>query len=197
MKQLAIFLIPLALFGCGASEPKGPVVSKEPTSIRGWIADAEGVDNGTYRTVETEAARKMTLFQVTNIWVDGAPYVSGGVAENGSFILLDVPPGNITIEFSAPPQIPSAKLVLKSIPGNADVLVPGVILKKDGTVGVADPSVIEVRTAAKIEKSHPTGQKVTVAGIQVPVIETPLAQMMSRRDWPQPPSTGVSLPTVK
>ncbi len=197
MKRLAIFMIPLALLACGPDEPKGPVVSKEPTSIRGWIADAEGSDNGTYRTVETEAARKTALFQATNVWVDGAPYVSGGVAENGSFILLDVPPGNITIEFSVPPSIPSAKLVLNNIPGNADVLVPGIILKKDGTIGVADPKTIEVRTAAKIDKPRPTAQKATVAGIQVPVIETPLAQMITRRDWPQPPSTAVHMPTLK
>ncbi len=197
MKRIAVFLIPLTLFACKPSEPKGPIVSKEPTSIRGWIADAEGSDNGTFRTVETEAARKTALFQATSVWVDGAPYVSGGVAENGSFILLDVPPGNITIEFSAPPYIPSAKLVLGNIPGNADVLVPGIIFKKDGTIGVADPNAIEVRTAAKIDKPHPTGKKVTVAGLQIPVVETPLAQMITRRDWPQPPSTTVRMPTLK
>src|SRR4051812_27346985 len=188
MRRLAIFLIPLMLAACG-EKPKGPVVSKEPVSVRGWVLDVEGSgggDNAPFRTVETEAARKMQLFQSMNIWVEGAPYISGGLAENGSFILLDVPPGNVTVELSTP-TIPQAKLVLRGIPGNADVLIPGIIVKPDGSISVADPKAIEVRTAAKIDKARPTAQKVTVAGIQVPVIETPLAQMIGRRDWPQPP----------
>jgi hypothetical protein len=132
-----------------------------------------------------------------NVWVEGAPYISGGIAENGSFILLDVPPGNVTIEFSAPPTVPVAKLVLNNIPGNADVLVPGVVLMRNGGVTFADPKAIEVRTAAKIDKPRTTSMKATVAGIQIPVIETPLAQMIGRRDWPQPPTSAAPVPTVK
>ena len=187
------------LAACGGDKPKGPVVSKEPVSVRGWVLDVEGSnggDNAPFRTVETEAARKMALFQSMNVWVDGAPYISGGLAENGSFILLDVPPGTVTIEFSTP-TIPQAKLVLTNVPGNADVLVPGVIVKKDGGIAVADPKAIEVRTAAKIDKPHVTSQKVVVAGIQVPVIETPLAQMIGRRDWPVPPGSNQPVVTMK
>jgi hypothetical protein len=189
MKRLAIFLIPLALAACSPSQPKGPVVSKEPTSIRGWILDVEGGENAPFRTVETEAARKLALFQSLNVWVDGAPYVSGGLAENGAFMLLDVPPGNVTIEFSAP-NMPAAKLALVNIPGNADVLVPGVVLRRDGTAVAADPKAIEVRLAAKIDKPRPTNLKASVGGVQVPVVETPLAQMIGRRDWPVPPNNG-------
>jgi hypothetical protein len=194
MRRLPLLFLAI-LAACGPSEPKGPVVSKEPVSVRGWVQDVEqpGGADAPYRTVETEAARKMALFQSMNIWVEGAPYISGGLAENGSFILLDVPPGNVTVELSTP-TIPQAKLLLSGIPGNADVLIPGVIVKPDGTISVADPKAIEVRTAAKIDKPHVTNQKVTVAGIQVPVIETPLAQMIGRRDWPQPP--GDFKPTV-
>src|SRR6476659_7816647 len=99
MRRLSFFLIPLALLGCGKPQSKYAVVSKEPVSVRGWVLDVEGSgggDNAPFRTVETEAARKMQLFQSMNIWVEGAPYISGGLAENGSFILLDVPPGNVT-----------------------------------------------------------------------------------------------------
>lgn len=199
MKRLAILLIPLMLAGCG-EKPKGPVVSKDPVSVRGWILDVEGSgggDNAPFRTVETEAARKVALFQTMNVWVDGAPFISGGLAENGSFILLDVPPGNVTIEFSAPPFVPQAKLVLTNIPGNADVLIPGVVVKKDGGIAFADPKAIEVRTAAKIDKPHVTAQKAVVAGMQVPVIETPLAQMVGRRDWPVPPGGNKPVVTMK
>ncbi|HJW93419.1 MAG TPA: hypothetical protein VJ901_07355 [Thermoanaerobaculia bacterium] len=198
MRRLAIFLIPLMLAACG-EKPKGPVVSKEPVSVRGWVLDVEGSgggDNAPFRTVETEAARKIALFQSMNIWVEGAPYISGGLAENGSFILLDVPPGTVTIELSTP-TIPQAKLVLTNVPGNADVLIPGVIVKKDGGIAVADPKAIEVRTAAKIDKPHVTAQKVMVAGIPIPVIETPLAQMISRRDWPVPPGSAPPVVTMK
>jgi len=186
MRPLSLLLIPLILAACGPKETKGPVVSKEPVSVRGWVSDVEGGENSTYRTVETEAARKMQLFQSMNVWIDGAPYISGGLAENGSFILLDVPPGTVTVEFSTP-SIPRATLVLKNIPGNADVLIPGIIVKKDGGIGVIDPKAIEVRTAAKIDKARVTSTKVSVAGIEMPVIETPIAQMVGRRDWPEPP----------
>lgn len=196
MKHLAIFLIPLTLAVCGPAEKTGPVVSKDPASVRGWLYDVEGGENAPFRTVETEAARKLQLFQSMNVWVDGAPYVSGGIAETGSFILLDVPPGNVTIEFSAP-NVPTAKLTLGNVPGGADVLVPGIVLKRDGTVGVADPKLIEVRTAAKIEKARATAHKTSVAGIEVPVIETPLAQMIGRRDWPVPPASGRPMVVIK
>jgi hypothetical protein len=199
MKRLAILLIPLMLAVC-SEKPKVPVVSREPVSVRGWILDVEGSsggENAPFRTVETEAARKIALFQTMNLWVEGAPYISGGLAENGSFILLDVPPGTVTIEFSAPPLVPQAKLVLTNIPGNADVLIPGVIVKKDGSVAFADPKAIEVRTAAKIDKPHATSQKAVIAGMQVPVIETPLAQMIGRRDWPVPPGGNKPVVTMK
>lgn len=187
MRRLSLLLLPLILVACGPSESKGPVVSKEPVSVRGWVSDVEGGENSTFRTVETEAARKQQLFQSMNVWVEGAPYISGGLAENGSFILLDVPPGTVTVEFSTP-TIQRATLLLKNIPGNADVLVPGIIVKKDGGIAVIDPKAIEVRTAAKIDKPRPTALKANVAGIEIPVIETPLAQMIGRRDWPQPPA---------
>lgn len=199
MRRLSFFLIPLALLACGKPQSKDAVVSKEPVSVRGWVLDVEGSgggDNAPFRTVETEAARKTQLFQSMNIWVDGAPYISGGLAENGSFILLDVPPGTVTIEFSTP-SIPQAKLILNNVPGNADVLIPGVIVKPGGGIAIADPKAIEVRTAAKIDKPRTTSLKVTVAGNPVPVIETPLAQMITRRDWPVPPGGNKPVVTMK
>lgn len=165
--------------------------------MRGWVADVEGGGNGSYRTVETEAARKAQLFASTNVWVDDAPYISGGMSENGSFLLLDVPPGNITINFAAP-GAPDARLILQNVPGNADVFVGGLILKKEG-VDFADPAAVQVRSAAHIDKPHPTGRFAIVAGRKIPIVDTPLAQMVERHDFPTPPASQGQAPlaTVK
>ena len=193
MRAAPILLILLA--ACGNPDPNAPHVSKEPMSVRGWIADVEQPPNALYRMKETEDARRIQLFQSTNVWVDNAPYVSGGVAENGSFLLLDVPPGNITIEFSAPGAA-SAKLVLRNVPGNADVFVPGVVLR-NGTVALLDPKAVQVRMAAHVDKPSPTGAKCVVAGATIPVMNTPFSAMTDRHDYPNPPGTLHPLATVR
>lgn len=179
----------------GGTEPKGPHVAKDPISVRGWIVDVDSGPNNAYHTVETEAARKQNLFRGTNVWIENAPYVSGGVAETGAFLLLDVPPGNVTITFSAP-GAPAARLVLGAIPGNADVFVPAAMLKRD-TVTLLDPSSVKVRLAANVEKAVPTGAFATVAGVRVPVTRTPINQMIDRLDYPTPPATQAPLAIVK
>ncbi len=194
MKRVSV-AFSLLLLACGPSQPGGPVVSKEPISVRGWIADVEGGGEGNFRTVETEAARKAQLYQSTNVWVDNAPYVSGGVQDNGSFLLLDVPPGNVTITFSAP-GAPDAKLVLQGVPGNADVFVPSLVLAKT-SAKLGDPAAVQVRMAAKIDKPHPTGAFAVVAGRKIPIVEAPLAQLAERHEFPTPPATQMPLATVK
>lgn len=170
-------------------------MAKDPISVRGWIVDVESGPNMTYHTVETEAARKRSLFAGTNVWVENAPYVSGGVAETGSFLLLDVPPGNLTITFSAP-GAPAARLVLGQIPGNADVFVPAMMLKRD-TVTLLDPTSVKVRLAANIDKAIPSGAFATIAGVRVPVMRTPIKEMIDRLDYPNPPATQAPLAIVK
>jgi hypothetical protein len=193
-KRCTLFLAVL-IVGCGGSEPHGPRVSREPISVRGWIVDVESGENASYHTVETEAARKRSLFAGTNVWVENAPYVSGGVAETGAFLLLDVPPGNITITFSAP-GAPAARLVLNQIPGNADVFIPALLLKRD-TVALLDPNSVKVRLAAQVDKPTPSGLFAIVAGQRCPVIRTPLSQMIDRLDYPNAPSVQQPLATVK
>ena len=149
---LSVTLSVTLIVACGGgSQSSGPRVAKEPISVRGWITDVEGGENAaTFHTIETESARKMNLFHQTNVWVENAPYVSGGVAETGAFLLLDVPPGDVTITFTAP-GAPAAHLVLGRIPGNADVFVPAMLLKK-GSVILLDPNSVKVRMAAHIDK---------------------------------------------
>ncbi len=190
---LLLLLLVLALACGGKPDGRSPLVSKEPISVRGWIADVEGSTN-TFHTVETEAARKTQLFQSTNVWIDQAPYVSGGVAEDGAFILLDVPPGTNTISFSAP-GISASQLKLENIPGNADVFVPAMLLKS-GAVSMLDPAAVKVRLAAHIRVPRPTGATAGVAGLRIAVMETPLAQMADRHEYPNPPLSAAPLATV-
>ena len=184
MKRWALLLAAGALAaGCGGGEHRKPIgVSKDPVSVRGWIADVEG--SARSATPEIESNRLSQIYQATQIWIDNVDYVSGGVAPNGSFILLDVPPGNVTIELSAP-GVEHARIVLQNIPGNADVLIPAVILKANGA-SVYKPERIQVRLPARIDKPAPTGKTALVAGVQVPVMEVPIAQLVDRHDYPVP-----------
>jgi hypothetical protein len=167
-------------------------LSKEPISVRGWIADVgQSAQGERYRTIETESARRAALFQGTNVWVDGAPYVSGGVAENGAFVLLDVPPGNVTVSFSAP-GVDAAHVVMKNVPGNADVLLPAMILQPNGSVTFEDPKAVQVRMSAK-----PKTPSANVAGLEIPVTVVAINAMTDRHDFPTPPMTAAPIATVK
>jgi hypothetical protein len=193
---LALLSVTLIVACGGGSQSSGPMVAKEPISVRGWIIDVEGGENAaTFHAIETESARKADLFHKTNVWVENAPYVSGGVAETGAFLLLDVPPGNVTITFTAP-GAPAAHLVLGDIPGNADVFVPAILMKKN-SVALLDPNSVKVRMAAHIDKAIPSGQFVTVAGQRFAVMNTPIVQMADRHDYPMAPATQQPLATVK
>jgi hypothetical protein len=195
MRRAVVFLLLIAAAACGKESGQRSTMnalSKDPISVRGWIADVDPQSQaGVYRTVETEAARRAAIFQATNIWVDNAPYVSGGVAENGAFVLLDVPPGNVTISF-ATPTIPLARLTLANVPGNADVMVPGLIIKRDGTTSVEDPKALKIRVSAKLPPVA-----ATVAGVPVPITQVPINDMTDRHDYLMPPVSAAPLATVK
>jgi hypothetical protein len=197
MSSRVAAILLLLFVACGGEPRKSgqPSISAEPVSVRGWVTDVEGSggDGSTFRTVETEAARRQQLFQSMNVWVENSPYVSGGLAENGSFLLLDVPPGKVTITFQVPNQQPS-RLVMENIPGNADVYLPGVVVTKTGVM-FPQPNELKVRLASSIDQPKPTGRSATINGHNVAVVETPYAQMENRRDWPVPP--GMGLTTVK
>jgi hypothetical protein len=184
MKRAFLIALTVALASCGGSEnkPAAPVMAKNPLSVRGWILDIEGGGAGTEKTVETEVARLTQMFEATNIWIDNAPFVSGGVAETGAFILLDVPPGNVTISFNAP-GAETARLTLQNIPGSADVIIPGVLLKPNGST-IPNPAGIRVRIPGRIAAPRPTGAKAIVGGHEVPVTEEPLSAFNDRRDYP-------------
>ena len=177
---------------CGDTPPGATPLSKEPVSVRGWIADVEGA--GQSAIPQVEAARRLQLFQQTYVAVEKAPYISGGIAENGAFVLLDVPPGDVNVVFTAP-GAPAARLVLRNIPGSADVVIPGILLRRE-SVQLLQPRQVVVRVAGSPQQAQWTAN---VAGVAVPVRNVPVAQMGDRRDLPTPPSYagGTALAVVK
>ena len=158
-------------------------MSLGPVSVRGWILDVKGAQRG--ETIELELARRSVLFQSSSVWVEDVTYASGGIAENGAFIVLDVPPHSSILGFNAP-GAETAKVTLANIPPNADVLIPNLILENGGAT-VLDPTKIVVRLSGKVSKPTPTGKTAIVAGHTVPVIEVPLISMEDRRDYPSVP----------
>jgi len=183
---LCALLAALCALTC-SNEKQATPVSKDPVSVRGWIADVDtGAPNDRFRTVETESARRTAAFQAMTVWVEGAPYASGGVAENGSFIFLDVPPGKTAIGFSTT-GVPQATLTLENVPPNADIFAPGLVLTPKGIIA-GDPKAIRVRLAARVAKPSPAGLTARIAGIDVPVMNVPINSMIDRHDYPIPPS---------
>lgn len=194
MRLPIVILTILALLGCGGEkETKSIPLSKTPVSVRGWIADIDTGESPTFRTTETEAARRAEMFKQTSIWVENAPYASGGIAETGAFVILDVPPGNVTIGFTAP-GAGEARLVLENIPGNADVLIPGIVLAQ-GSARIADPSAVRVRIASRTPR--PSRLTARIAGHAVPVTEVEPNALIDRRDYPVPPAYRAPVTTVR
>jgi hypothetical protein len=181
---LVTTVITLALAACSGDEATKNVyaMSREPVSVRGWILDVKGSQHET--VMDMEIARRTQVFQSTSVWVENTEFASGGIGENGAFIVLDVPPLKATLGFNAP-GAENAKLVLEGVPGTADVFIPDVILQPNGAT-VLDPKNILVRLPADVAKATPSGKTANVAGYTVPIINTPIAQMIDRREYPSP-----------
>lgn len=173
---LALFL----LAACGEDRFK---IARGPTSVRGWVLDVKGAKRG--ETIEMELARRAELFAATSVWVENVEYASGGIAENGAFVVLDVPPQSAILGFNAP-GAETARVELQGVPPNADVIIPNLILQPGGAT-VLDPSLIVVRIAGSVSKPTPTGKTAKVAGYTVPVVEAPVSQLVDRRDYPVVP----------
>jgi hypothetical protein len=185
MRRQLFALLTIALAACSGENSENSVykLSRDPVSVRGWILDVKGAQHSDI--MDVEIARRTQLFQSSTVWVEKTEFASGGIAENGGFIILDVPPMNATIGFNAP-GAETAKIVLEGVPGTADVFIPDVLLEPNGAT-VLDPKKILVRLPAKIDKPTPSGKTAKVGSYTVPIILTPLAQMIDRRDYPSPP----------
>jgi hypothetical protein len=174
----------LVLAACGGETSDSSVhsLSRTPISVRGWILDVKGAQHEA--APEVEIARRTQIFQASSVWVENTEFASGGIAENGAFIVLDVPPNAATLGFNAP-GAENARVVLEGVPGTSDVFIPDVILEPNGAT-VLDPKKIQVRLPADVDKQRATGKFAKVAGYSVPIVETPIAQMTDRRDYPNP-----------
>ena len=184
MHRRALALALLLLAACGGKEDSASIYAlrRDPVSVRGWITDVAGASRGA--TVEMEIARRTELFQATSVWVEKSEYSSGGIAGNGAFIVLDVPPLDATIGFNAP-GAQTAKLRLQNVPGNADVFIPDIVLEPGGAK-VVDPKKILVRVPANVPKATATGKTAIIAGYTVPIFEAPLNDLRDRHDYPSP-----------
>ncbi len=185
MTRQLIAIATLVLAGCGGSEKSETSVyalARNPISVRGWILDVKGSQHE--QIADMEIARRTQLFQSTTVWVENVEFASGGVAENGSFIVLDVPPNKAIIGFNAP-GAETARIVLEGVPGTADVFIPDVILEANGAT-VLDPKKIVIRLPADVDKPTPSGKTAKVGGYTVPIINTPLREMIDRREYPDP-----------
>ena len=184
MRRLIVPAVLLLAVSCGDGSKESSIydLSRNPVSVRGWVLDVKGAQRA--ETPEMEIARRTELFQSISVWVENAQYASGGIAGNGAFIVLDVPPRSATVAFDAPGAA-NASIVLVDVPSNADVFLPNVVLEPGGA-SFADPTKLVVRLPAEVDKARPTGRFATINGQKVPIVETPIAQMVDRREYPNP-----------
>jgi hypothetical protein len=183
MRRLLALLLLFAFVACKEQEGGSFRPPSNPVSVRGWIYDVKGAQRG--ETVEMELARRSQLFLSSSVWVENGDYASGGIAENGAFVILDVPPNNPILGFNAP-GAETAKVVMQNVPPFADIFIPDLVLENGGAT-VLDPKKIVVRLAGSVSKPTPTGKTATIAGYTVPIIEVPTAEMIDRRDYPPVP----------
>lgn len=182
-RQLCALALLLAA-ACGEPEAGSvQTISKNPVSVRGWILDVKGAQ--TQQNPDLEIARRTELFAGASIWVENTQYASGGIQENGAFVVLDVPPQNATIGFQAQ-GADQAQLILEGVPPTADVLIPDVILEPGGAT-VRDPKEILIRVPdTTVRKRTPSGKTARIAGYTVPITLAPMNEMTNRREFPDP-----------
>lgn len=197
----ALLLTALVLVvGCAAPEEPGQGPGKTPISVRGWIAYVQLPPQEIMKVSDPAKARQRMyqFLRDTNIYVPDMPFVSGAIAETGAFLMLDVPPGDVRIRFQ-PPGLAEADLVLRNLPGNADVILPG--LKIDGTtVTLLDPTKAVVRIPVDGEVRRKLDVAVYAGDQRIDVWEVPYADLIDRREFPtgeEKLPAEMVVPTVK
>ncbi len=199
LRPLLSIVIPLLLAGCSAPSPAGSSgPGKSPVSVRGWIADVELPPSDMMMVTDPLMAiqKKYAMFRDTAISVEGVTYVSGAMAETGAFIMLDVPPGDSIINFQ-PPGLPDAQLRLRQIPGSADVLLPGLVIRGT-TVVLKNPEDAMVRLPGKGTERKKLDISAFAGDQRIAVWEVPFGELGDRREYPTPTTRpSGQMPTLK
>ena len=173
------------LVTCGEPREARPGPAKFPVSIRGWVSDIDLPPQETMQVIDPAVGdmRKWAVIGRINLYVEAADYVSGGIANDGSFIMLDVPPGEVNLIFQ-PPGLPDGRLHLENVPPNADILLPDLAIK-GGSVLLNEPELAMVRIPAKVSERRKLESTVRIAGHEIPAWEVPLQEMIDRREYPE------------
>jgi len=183
-KFTLLLIVLLAAASCAVPEDDGSGPGKTPVSVRGWIAYIQLPPQEVMKVSDPAKARQRMyqFLRDTNVYVLNMPFVSGAIAETGAFIMLDVPPGDVTVRFQ-PPGLSEAQLVLRNLPGNADVILGG--LKIDGDkVSLIDPSKSVARIPVDGTERRKLDQVVYVGDQQIEVWEVPYNDLVDRREFP-------------
>jgi len=191
-------MLTLALAGCAAPKGGGAGAHGSPVSVRGWIADVEMPPSDLMKVTDPyiQIQRKYAMFRDTAISVEGVDNVSGGMAETGAFIMLDVPQGDSILNFQ-PPGLPDAQLKLRQIPGGADVMLPGLLIK-GAEVVLANPEQAMVRLVGQGTVRKKLDIPAYVGNQRIDVWEVPLSELIDRREYPTPTTRPAgAMPTVK
>lgn len=163
---------------------------RNPVSVRGWIWDIDAPAPGMSGTfsvtspVAAEAERRRRLFADTNLAVENVTNASGALLENGSFIILDAPPRQLTVVFQTP-VLGDHTIPMSNVPPNADVFLPGIVITSQG-IRFAEPEKIHVWIPGQSGAPRPTGQMAQIGPHSVEVVEVPVADLVARRDYPTP-----------
>ncbi|MGH9457161.1 MAG: hypothetical protein ACRD2J_05915 [Thermoanaerobaculia bacterium] len=187
---LVIALVLLAAAcGEGLDDTGRGTFRKGPVSIRGWFSEVVVGEPPPDVFALTDTSARVSpyqrrLFEETHVSIEGIAYASGGVADDGSFIILDAPPGEILVNMQAP-GVPLVQMRLQKIPANADVFIPGIRLYPD-RFELTNPEKILVRVPSREDQRRKAPGEALVGGHPVEIWEVPLREMMDRRDWPVP-----------
>jgi hypothetical protein len=196
--MLTVLLCCGLIAACSPSET-GSAPRNAPVSVRGWIADVELPPSDLMMVTDPylQIQRKYAMFRETAIWVEGVEYVSGGVAETGAFIMLDVPPGDTTVTFQ-PPGLGQAQLTLRQIPPSGDVILPGLLIKGTEIV-LFKPEEAMVRVPVSGTERRKLDIPAYVGNQRIDVWEIPMSEMTDRREYPTPTTrlAAPQVPTVK
>jgi len=187
---LSLLLTVCVIAACGEGEKSPRRPAQDPVSIRGWILDIEGIPSDSPDLVFPSLNRSPIQYVLeANAYIPDQQFVSGTI-ENGSFVMLDVANGDVTIMFQAA-GIADSAMKIKGVPPSADLVLPGIVIGKERTY-LIDPTKAMVRIPSNVAEVEEIPSTTFVNGDKVPTFNIPIKKMgdrmntMERGMWPTP-----------